>query len=326
MGTEESIFTIITYKYPEFVQYFDIELNGLLGPFFENLKNDTLIAKQENKGDIKINKLNKNNVALYVLTFNSPKQFETLCKSFEIYDRNFLDIPKKYLLNNSTNRSTDILYNELCEKYGFVEIKKDNIGICGGRQFIAEHADKNEFDYHFFFEDDMFFYVGDEEFCRNGFRRKIKDFFNIMMDIIWTENFDYLKWNFSEFFGDNTKQWAWHNIPASVRQELFPKNPIKIDNDVNLAPFLNFKNIKSYRGLPYATGEIYYCNWPQVVSKDGNKKLFLDTTWEHPYEQTWMSHMYQETIKGNMNMGILLATPTEHDRFEHYDGKDRREN
>ena len=36
--------------------------------------------------------------------------------------------------------------------------------------------------------------------------------------------------------------------------------------------------------------------------------------------------MYQETIKGNMNMGILLATPTEHDRFEHYDGKDRREN
>lgn len=326
MGTEESIFTIITYKYPEFVQYFDIELNGLLGPFFENLKNDTLIAKQENKGDIKINKLNKNNVALYVLTFNSPKQFETLCKSFEIYDRNFLDIPKKYLLNNSTNRSTDILYNELCEKYGFVEIKKDNIGICGGRQFIAEHADKNEFDYHFFFEDDMFFYVGDEEFCRNGFRRKIKDFFNIMMDIIWTENFDYLKWNFSEFFGDNTKQWAWHNIPASVRQELFPNNPIKIDNDVNLAPFLNFKNIKSYRGLPYATGEIYYCNWPQVVSKDGNKKLFLDTTWEHPYEQTWMSYMYQETVKGNMNMGILLATPTEHDRFEHYDGKDRREN
>jgi O-methyltransferase len=326
MGTEESIFTIITYKYPEFVQYFDIEYNGLLGPFFENLKNNTLKAKQENNGDASINGHDKNNTALYVLTYNSPKQFETLCKSFEMYDRNFLNLPKKYLLNNSLDRSTDIAYAELCDKYGFEELKKDNIGICGGRQFIAEHADENNFDYHFFFEDDMFFYVGEDEFCRNGFRRKIKDFYNIMMDIAWKENFDYLKWNFSEFFGDNTQQWAWHNVPASVRQEYFPETPIKLSNDVSLAPYLNFKNIKSFRGLPYATGEIYYCNWPQVVSKQGNKKMFLDTTWEHPYEQTWMSYMYQETVKGNLNMGILLATPTEHNRFEHYDGKDRREN
>jgi hypothetical protein len=326
MGTEESIFTIMVYKYPELIQYFDIEMNGLLLTFFEDLKNDRLVAKQEKSETIKINPHSKSNVALYVLTYNSPNQFEKLCISFEEYDRNFLDVPKKFLINNSLNHDTDVEYKELCEKYGFEEIKKDNLGICGGRQFISEHSDDNGFDYHFFFEDDMFFYLGQDEFCRNGFRRKIKDFYNIMMDIIWNENFDYLKWNFTEFFGDNSKQWSWHNVPANVRSELFPEKPIKLTSDNNASPFLNFKNIKTYRQVPYATGEIYYCNWPQVVSRDGNKKMFLDTKWGHPFEQTWMSFIYQETIKGNINPAILLATPTEHDRFEFYPAEDRREN
>ena len=214
----------------------------------------------------------------------------------------------------------------MCEKYGFEEIKKDNIGICGGRQFCAEHAEENNFDYHFFFEDDMFFYNGDEEFCRNGFRRKIKDFYDIMMSIAWTERFDFLKWNFSELFGDNRKQWAWHNIPASVRAELFPDNPTKDTNDTEAAPYTKFHSIKSFRSVPYASGDVFYCNWPQVVSREGNRKMFLDTKWAHPYEQTWMSYIYQETRKGNIKPGILLATPTEHNRFEHYSREERREN
>jgi hypothetical protein len=53
--------------------------------------------------------------------------------------------------------------------------------------------------------------------------------------------------------------------------------------------------------------------------------MFLDTKWAHPYEQTWMSFMYQETKKGNLNGAILLMTPTEHNRFEHYEAGLRRE-
>jgi hypothetical protein len=330
MGTEESIFTIMTYKYPELIQYFEIESDGLLGIFFENLKNDKLsintIISTAISTHIKSNLHDKDSVALYVLTYNSPKQFEKLCISFEQYDRNFLDKPQKFLINNSLNHETDIEYKSLCEKYGFMEIKKDNLGICGGRQFIAEHADEKNFNYYFFFEDDMFFYLGDDEVCRNGFRRKIPDFYNIMMDITFMENFDFLKWNFSEFYGDNIKQWAWHNVPGGVRSNLFPENPIKNSDDVNLCPYMKFKNIKSLKGIPYATGEIYYCNWPQVVSKEGNKKMFLNTKWDHPYEQTWMSYIYQETIKGNIYPGVLLITPTEHNRFEFYPAEERREN
>lgn len=323
MGTEESIFSIMCHSDADRINYFEIESNGLIGRFFENLKKDNLIVKTE---AAKGTPFTNSSVALYALTYNSPNQFEKLCLSFEQYDKDFLERPKKYLLNNSVDRSTDAAYATLCERYGFEEIKKDNIGICGGRQFIAEHAEENKFDYYFFFEDDMFFYLGPDEFCRNGFRRKIKSFYNIVMGIAEKEDFDFVKWNFSEFFGDNSKQWAWHNVPQDVREALFPERPNKTENDIGKEPFLKYEHIKSHRGLPYATGEIYYCNWPQIVSRQGNKKMFLDTKWARPYEQTWMSHIYQETVKGNVKPGILLATPTEHNRFEHYSREERREN
>jgi len=70
---------------------------------------------------------------------------------------------------------------------------------------------------------------------------------------------------------------------------------------------------------------VFYCNWPQIVTREGNKKMFLETKWAHPFEQTWMSHMFQETKKGKLYPGILLLTPTEHDRYEHYDRSIRKE-
>jgi hypothetical protein len=325
MGTEESLFTIMVYKYPELFQYFEIEYNGLIGKFFEDLKDKTLVPKVEKTSQVTVNNFNKNNVALYVLGFNFPEQFSRLCQSFKIYDEDFLNKPKKYLLNNSTDRSTDYDYNRFCEQYGFEEIKKDNLGICGGRQFIAEHSDEKGFDYHMFFEDDMFFYHGDEPTCRNGLIRKIPNFYDKVLSIIWNENFDFLKFNFTEFFGDNSRQWAWHNVPQEVRETVFPQKPRKSNNDTNNEPYLNYKNIKSHEGLCYATGDIYYCNWPQVVSKSGNQKMFLTTKWAYPYEQTWMSYIFQETLKGEINPGILLATPTDHNRFLHYGLGERKE-
>ena len=91
------------------------------------------------------------------------------------------------------------------------------------------------------------------------------------------------------------------------------------------APNTVFKKIKSYNGLPYASGEIYLCNWPIILTKTGNYKCYLETKWAFPYEQTLMSYSFQETIKGNINPGILLLTPTEHNRFDHYEKSLRKE-
>ena len=50
MGTEESIFSLMVYKHSDLINYFEIEGNGLVGKFFEDLKNDNLklIEKIEN--------------------------------------------------------------------------------------------------------------------------------------------------------------------------------------------------------------------------------------------------------------------------------------
>jgi len=324
MGTEESLFSIMTYKYPNLITYYEIEDNGLVGKFFEDVKNDNLVSKK-----IKPSKTNTNlsSIGLYVIGFNSPNQLKTLIQSFIDYDINFLNEPKKYLLNNSTDRTTDDEYIKICEEHGFEIIwKHENLGICGGRQFIAEHFEQTNLDGYFFFEDDMFFYPKEGEVCRNGFNRYVENLYDKVVEIVSKENFDFIKLNFSEFFGDNSTQWSWYNVPQVVREEYFP-NKTKLPEqglDPN-APKTKFNNIKIHKGLAYADGEIFYCNWPQLVTREGNKRMFLDTKWAHPYEQTWMSHMFQETRKGNLNPAILLLTPTEHDRYEHYDRNLRKE-
>jgi hypothetical protein len=339
MGTEESIFSIMIYKYPELFDYFEIEYNGLLTTFFEKLKDETLVSKKTVESFITKptnNPFNKkvshseitstDKVGLYVIGFNSPKQLETLITSMLEYDKDFIEKPRKILLDNSTDLTTTPVYSELCSKYGFEHIKKDNLGICGGRQWIAEHFDKSDLEYMYFFEDDMFFYPKKGEVCRNGFNRMVDNLYNKSLAISKKENFDFLKLNFSEFFGDNSIQWSWYNVPQVVRDEFWP-NYSKLPEqgtDPN-APKVKYENVKSFDGVPYVTGEIYYCNWPQLVSKSGSKKMFLDTTWAHPYEQTWMSFMYQELMKGNLNFGLLLLTPTEHNRFDHYSRELRKE-
>jgi hypothetical protein len=324
MGTEESIFSIMCYKHSDIINYFDIESNGLINKFFEDLKNDDLKTKNESKVVV-TNNLDTNKVGLYVITFNSPNQFRTLIKSMTEYDKDYLIKTKKFLLDNSSDLSTTEEYSEICKEFDFEHIKKDNLGICGGRQWIAEHFDTTDLDYYLFFEDDMFFHPN-QGVCRNGFNRYVPNLYTKSLEVMKKENFDFLKLNYSEFYGDNGTQWAWYNVPQSVREQFWPgKNRLPVQGLDPNAPKTAYTSVLSHKGLPYSVGEVYYCNWPQLVSRPGNKKMFLDVTWAHPFEQTWMSHMYQLVKKEELYPGLLLLTPTEHDRFEHYDGGLRKE-
>jgi len=326
MGTEESIFSIMCYKHSDLINYFEIESNGLVGKFFEELKNNELVPKSESPRGI-TNSLDINKVGLYVITFNSPKQFKTLIDSMLAYDKDYITKTKKFLLDNSSDLSTTEEYSVICEEFGFEHIKKDNLGICGGRQWIAEHfQNETDLDFYLFFEDDMFFYPHEGEVCRNGFNRYVPNLYTKTLQIVKKENFDFLKLNYSEFFGDNGTQWSWYNVPQDVREKFWPgKNKLpNIGLDPN-APRAKYDSVNSFQGIPYVTGEVYYCNWPQIVTRTGNQKMFLDTTWGHPFEQTWMSYMYQLVKKCELYPGLLLMTPTEHDRFEHYERSLRKE-
>jgi len=324
MGADECLFTILCHKHPDLIHRFEIEGNGLVWPFFENLKGIKERIKKTSRG---LKPFSEIKTSLYVLTYNSPEQFETLCKSFEEVDKNFLDKTKKILLNNSLDESTDLTYSYLCEKYGFEEIKKDNIGICGGRQWVAEHFDESDSDYYIFFEDDMFLHPRTTDLCVSGFPRHKDNLFNKSLRIIYENEYDYLKLSFSEFYGDNMVQWAWYNVPQNIREEFFPEKkhlPVRgLDPD---APRTTFTKMKKYQDVTYMEGEVHYCNWPLWMSRDGNHKIFIDVKWDHPFEQTWMSHVFQKIKKKEIKPAVLLLSPIRHDRFDHYTAGERREN
>ena len=311
MGTEENFHTILTHKRKDITR-FEIEGDGLVYPFFEHLSgvkesitgNASLIPYDKKKDvfDIK--------TSLYVLSYNSPNQFDKVAESWKDFS-----VSRRILVDNSTDTSTYMKYNELCKKHGFEHIKKEtNIGICGGRQFVASHFNESDSEYYIFVEDDMNLCTDEENLYYKS------------LSIMHMNRYDYLKLSFKEFYGDNETQWAWYNIPQEIRDEYFPDNN-KLP-EVGFAenpPKIEPKQRKRFKGLIYLEGDYYYCNWPLWFSREGNRKVFLDTIWENPYEQTWMSNVFQLQMKGKIKAAVLDLSPINHERFEYYPAEDRIE-
>lgn len=335
MGTEESIFTIMSYAEPHIYKRFELDGNGLIVKFTQALLDNQVTLTEPDKKTLFVNRkvtdrdVNDVKTNLYMLTFNFPEQvlhtIESMKKTPE-----WLVKPNLFLLDNSTDDNTKIRNREIAVEHNFEYIDLGgNTGICGGRQAAAEHFHDSDADYMFFFEDDMTVNPPDlqGQVCRNGFRKYIPNIYNLVHRIMMKEQFDFLKLSFTEVYFDNDKQCSWYNVPQEIRTRdwsHYDKLPIHgLDPNV---PLTEFKNIRNMDGLTYVDGEIYYANWPMIVSKEGNKKMFIDTKWGYPYEQTWMSHMYQMTKKGDLHPALLLASPIWHDRIMHYKPEERREN
>lgn len=308
MGTEESIFTIIAYKHPEKVNVRMIENNGLVYRYLQDLKDQPLPDVEEE-------------LAIYVLTYNLPQQFELWAESFISTFPDVFKQVRKYVINNSTDKRVDKKYKELFEKYGFQEFKKDNIGINGGRQFAADHFLQSKHNYMIFFEDDMLLQQRGAAPCKMGFTTYHDDVFDKCMDIMKNEQLDYLKLAFTEFYGDNHHNWAYKNLPEQKRREYFPERSDGAENWLTKVAYTN-----SHKGLPYAVGEYHYCNWPILMNKKGTHVVFKEVQYAHLYEQTWMSQSMMHMREGKLRVGTLLATVINHNRVFHYDGRTRREN
>lgn len=336
MGTEESIFTLMSYLEPHIYKRFELDGNGLIVKFTQAIIDNKIEIAESKVTSIPQNfikytdrDVEKVKTNLYILTFNFPEQvlhtIESMKKTPE-----WLTKPHLVLLDNSTTEEVRSENRKIAEEYNFEYISLEgNTGICGGRQAAAEHFHDSDADFMFFFEDDMTSNPPEYEgqFCRNGFRKYIPNLYNLVHRIMLKEKFDFLKLSFTEVYFDNDKQCSWYNVPQHIRTRDWPhydKLPVT-GLDPN-APLTNFKNIRNIDGLSYIDGEVYYANWPMIVSKEGNYKMFIETKWAHPFEQTWMSYMYQLTKEGNLNPAILLASPIWHDRIKHYQPNERREN
>ena len=335
MGTEESIFTIMSYAEPELYRRYMIDGNGLISKFTGALLDGTVKLEEPPKytfkntlkvSDKDIDRIKTN---LYILTFNFPEQVLHTIKSMKKTPE-WLEKPHVILLDNSTKEDAKQINKEIASEHNFEYIDLEgNRGICGGRQAAAEHFHNSDADFMLFFEDDMTSNPPELEgkFCRNGFKRYIQGLYKIIHKIMIKEQFDFLKLSYTEVYMDNNIQVSWYNVPQHIRAEVWPDySRLPVTGLDPNAPRTKFNTIDVLDDVSYISGDIYYANWPMIVSKEGNRKMFIDVKWEHPYEQTWMSYMFQETRKGNLKPAVLLASPILHDRILHYKPEERREN
>lgn len=316
MGTEESIFTIISYLHKDKCNINFIESNGLIYKFLQNLKEAPIPQVKEHP------------LAWYFLVFNTPKQFALTLESWKTaYPKEFNSV-KKYVVNNSNDPSVYDEYQKLFTANNLQEFKFDNIGICSGREFVAEHFDQSEHDYYVFIEEDMLVHEKPGT-CKNGFTTWQDNLFEKSIEILNSEKLDLLRLTFTEFFGDCMTSWSYINFPNEKKNLYYPpKEGYIVTKDYSPMtlnkPKINYLGV--FKGLPYAVGNFHCSNWPILFNKEGNRKVYLDIKWAHLYEQTIMSNAGFLWEDGKLKIGCLLASAINHNRVYHYDGSKRREN
>ena len=335
MGTEESILTIMSYLQPEHIDRFDIAGDGLLGPFFEALRAGPIRLTRTDVIDAHPEPARRRlasprpssalSTATYILTYNQPGQLALLIERWR-QQPGFVEQTNVTVIDNSTDSKALLANRQLCKELEFGYVARGNLGICGGRQLAAELFDESTHDYMVFLEDDMLLVRPGTLPCQAGLQRWVENLHDRSLRIMEQERFDFLKLSYSEFYGNNAEQWAWHNVPAALRQRFWPDHPATTTlTGRTILPPVRIERIGIIAGLAYACGEIYYANWPQLVSREGNRRMFLETRWAKPYEQTWMSHLFQKTRAGELKPAVLLASPIEHDRKFHYPRSERVE-
>lgn len=328
MGTEESVFSLITYLNPELVNIEMIEGNGLMSTFFERVKNmpmpkgDLSISKAnipedveyyQSEEEVGMNRQGKG-TNLYITCFNIPQQLSILIDSIKKYNPELLKNTNKFLIDNSIDESTRPAFDNIAKNNGFEIIRKGNLGVCGARQWAAQHFHDSKAKYIVWFEDDML--MQDKNIlCKNGLNMHVDDWLGKCIKIVEEENLDFVKISFSEFFGDHHKQWAWHNVPQNVKSKYFPDGKHR----------MRWKESGCIDGLSYLVGDVYYSNWPSVMTRAGNYKIFLETVYASPFEQTIMSHCFQLMKKGRIRSGVLMASLVNHNRVHHYSKEIRKE-
>lgn len=335
MGTEESIFAIMSIREPSIYKRFMLDENGLIVKFTEALIKANIKLEETPSGAKPTPKFISNALLdniktnLYILTFNFPEQVLHTIESMKKVPE-WLEKPHLVLLDNSTDENAKVENQKIADKYNFEYIHLgDNTGICGGRQAAAEHFHDSDADFYFFFEDDMTVNPPEFEgqFCRNGFRKYIPNLYNILHKIIIKEDFDFLKFSFTEVYWDNNIQTSWYNVPQDIRTRDWPHyDQLPINGRDPNAPRTQFGKIDTVDEVAYIDGEVTYTNWPMIMSKKGNQRMFIDTKWAHPFEQTWMSYAYQLTKEGKFHPAVLLASPIWHERIKYYKPEERREN
>ena len=277
-----------------------------------------MLMKRNNR----VEKYENPKLILYMLTFNNPRQVRHTANTWRESSQDWFSIPfRKIIVDNSTEEHLKAENQNVAKEMGFEYLHTGkNLGITGGRSFVAKHFEESDGDYYIFFEDDMGLYPATETgLCKNGYQKFVPDLLPRALKITIEENLDFLKLSFAEFYASNDAQYSYSVCPQGEKDKLWPG---KEHDD----KFTNFRKIKNVDGLSYALGEVFYCNWPLIISKDGNKKIFVQNDLETPSEGDLTLYTHKLIVNGKVKSAVLLASPVWHNRVYDYEKGTRVEN
>jgi hypothetical protein len=249
-------------------------------------------------------------LAVYVLTYNAPSQLEAWFASTLACEPRLLaaDVMKT-LLDNSTDDDAARENAELAARHGFAYAREDNLGIMGGRVWCARHFDRSSADLMVFFEDDMLWHAA-AGLCRNGFPQRVEGLVEAAVAIVQNEPRARLP--------EVVVLRVLRGSPAELgllQSAARPAGGLLPDGHDT-----RFQTIRSHAGVSYALGDVHYSNWPLVITRRGNARLFLEDGAALRFEQTLMVRALELERAGELRGAVLLASPINHARHIHYAG------
>jgi hypothetical protein len=225
--------------------------------------------------------------ATYVLTHNSPAQLSLLLESFAAAAPDLLTQTEVVVVNQSTRPLPE--YDAVCERFGVTQVRVPNRGASGGRFTAARLFAESSHERMFFFEDDLVLRPPTADVrCRFGFPGVVPDLYSVAQQIVTAEDLAYLKLTFHELFYDHSRDFLT-NRPAAFEK-------------------------LGHLGVGYFVGDVYYSNWPMLITRAGSAALFHEPT---VTEGQIMARAAERLARGEFRAGVLAAFPVEHTRLEH---------
>jgi hypothetical protein len=254
------------------------------------------VAKALTDGEMSMSRREADQVKILtiILTHNSPKQLHAFFGRMQDRAAEFFIRSRVLVLNQSDLAGLQEDYDRICRKYGAQHICKANRGASGGRFAAAELFHQSDADAMFYFEDDMLLWADESSRCRFGFPNQVRNLFDKAVRILESEALDYLKLSFHEVYADHSLNY-YDATPAR-----FDKLG-SIDNEVG-----------------YFVGEVYYSNWPTLITRAGSMKLFFCPA---VTEGEVVRRAVSLHRAGRLVTGVLAAFPISHTRIEDRPGR-----
>jgi hypothetical protein len=176
----------------------------------------------------------------------------------------------------------------ICAEFNVKHVPNENLGASGGRWYCAKLFHASDADAMFYFEDDIVWNNGtgaDPNRCAMKIPIKIERPFFTAITCLENAQLGFLKLTYQEY-------WADHAVDRGAPGHSVAQYTISHGN-----------------WQMVLVGDVFYSNWPMLITKETSRLLFLDTP---DGEGGYVQRAHELRTAGKFRAGILAAEPLFH--------------